>query len=128
MENKENIFIQDDTLYNNPTQTIPKPETNIGVDTKDTIFRNIADEGESSVVLNLSDIESLTQVSQQRDSIYLLMDNMCEDPIISSILKAHVQDSTEYNEQGRIVWCESSDKNVNEMVTFLLDNINVESR
>ena len=128
MEDKENIFIQDDTLYNNPTQTIPKPETNIGVDTKDTVFRNIADEGESSVVLNLSDIESLTQVSQQRDSIYLLMDNMCEDPIISSILKAHVQDSTEYNEQGRIVWCESSDKNVNEMVTFLLDNINVDKQ
>jgi hypothetical protein len=51
---------------------------------------------------------------------------MSEDPTISAALEIYAEDTTEANDQGRIVWCESEDPEVVKFVTYLLDTMNVE--
>ena len=43
INNKENAFVQDDSIYNKQTKAVPKPESNIGVDTDNTVLNKIAD-------------------------------------------------------------------------------------
>jgi hypothetical protein len=33
---------------------------------------------------------------------------MCEDSKISAVLETYAEDATDYNDEGRIVWCEAS--------------------
>ena len=38
---KSTPFVNDSTFYNKPTEAIPTPERNIGIDTKEKMFQNI---------------------------------------------------------------------------------------
>jgi hypothetical protein len=51
---------------------------------------------------------------------------MSEDPTISAALEIYAEDSTETNDEGRVVWCESDDAEIVKFVTFLLDTMNVD--
>ena len=117
--------IDTQSLYNKHIETIPVPEKNIGVDTKDTLLHNVVYAGESSQI-DISQFESFLSVSQKRDEVYQMIDTMAEDSIVASILETYAEDATEYNDQGRIVWAESSDSNIASYVTFLLDTLNVD--
>ena len=55
-----------------------------------------------------------------------MLDTMCQDSTISAVLETYAEDATEYNDQGQIVWVESSDPNVQKYVTYLLDTMNVD--
>ena len=121
-----NIFSSDnDGLYNKKTTTVPKPKPNIGVDTEGKFLDNIIECGLAEK-LDYSEITSFSTASQSRDQIYQLLDTMSEDSIISSILESYAEDATGRNDQGRIVWCESSDSDINNYITFLLDTLNVD--
>ena len=111
-------------IYGKKTKTIPKPEKNIGIDTKNEFFDNIVDAFESST-LDISSLDSFSQVSTSRDNIYSLLDNMCEDSTVSAILETYVEDATEANDQGQIVWVASNDADVVQYITFLLNALNV---
>lgn len=107
-QEKELAIEQDDSIYNNPIKSIPRPEANIGIDTKNTLIQNIVQTVESGYTgqssrLDLSAIESFTNVSQKRDQLYTLLDTMVQDPIMSAILETYSEDSTEYNDNGQIV-------------------------
>lgn len=127
-ENKDSAFVTDDNIYNKKIKSVPKPETSIGIDTKDTVINKVSNITEQGVVgsLDLSSIEGFTRISQRRDQIYSLLDTMAEDPIVSAVLETYAEDATEYNDEGKIVWAESSDANVAKYVTFLLDTMNVD--
>ena len=127
-ENKDSAFVTDDNIYNKKIKSVPKPETNIGIDTKNTVVNKVANITEQGVVgsLDLSSIEGFTRISQSRDQIYSLLDTMAEDPIVAAVLETYAEDATEYNDEGKIVWAESSDANVAKYVTFLLDTMNVD--
>ena len=128
MNDKKSAFVQDDTLYNKPTKAIPKPETNIGVDTKDSIINKIANLENQGIgsVLDVAALENFTHVAQNREQLYALLDAMAEDPTISAALELYAEDSTEYNEQGKVIWAESADANIASYIGFLLDTINVD--
>jgi hypothetical protein len=117
--------VDNSTTYDKPTKAIPKPEKNIGIDTKDTMFQNIIGAGESSQ-LDMSQLESFLNVSQSRDQVYTLLDTMAEDSTIAAILETYAEDATEYNDKGQIVWCESADGNIAKYITFLLNTMNVD--
>jgi hypothetical protein len=55
-----------------------------------------------------------------------MLDTLCQDSTISAVLETYAEDATEYNDEGKIVWCESSDANVAKYITFLLDTMNVD--
>lgn len=125
MENNNSAFVNDDSLYNSKIESIPKPEANIGIDTKEVLFDNIANAGLSSS-LDISALESFTQVSQSRDQMYAMLDTMSQDSMVSAILDTYAEDATEYGDDGRIMWVESSDSDVSKYITYLLDTISVD--
>ena len=126
LNNEENsAFVNDENQYGKKIKTIPKQKPEIGVDTTNNFFDNIINAGLQSK-LDISEIQSFTQASQSRNLIYDLLDTMCEDPTIAAVLETYAEDATEYNDQGQIVWCESSDSDVASYVNYLLDTMNVD--
>lgn len=115
----------DDTVYGKETRAVPKPQKDIGIDVNNTLYQNIIDVGLASKV-DIGAIESFTQVSQNRDQLYSLLDTMSEDSLISAILETYAEDATEYNDRGQIVWVESSDSNIAQFVTYLLDTMRID--
>lgn len=99
----ESAVVKDDGLYNKKIKPEPNPQTlrDAKTDLIQDIVNNI-DTGINSQ-LDLTKIESFTQLSTRRDQLYSLLDEMAADPIISSILETYAEDATEYNEQGKIV-------------------------
>lgn len=125
MENNNSAFVNDDSLYNSKIVSIPKPEANIGIDTKEVLFDNIVNAGLSSS-LDISALESFTQVSQSRDQLYAMLDTMSQDSMVSAILETYAEDATEYGDDGRIMWVESTDGEVSKYITYLLDTVGVD--
>lgn len=117
--------LEDDGVYGKKIETQPMSETNIGVDTDREFFEAIIKANEEGN-LDTSSLQSFTQLSQRRDILYQMLDSMCEDAIIAAIVRNYAEDATEANDQGKIVWAESSDANCAKMVSFLLDTINVD--
>lgn len=122
MGNQNTAFVNDEKVYNSPIVSKPVPEKNIGIDTQEALFDNIVNAGLSSQ-LDISSLESFTQVSQSRDQIYAMLDTMSQDSIVSAVLETYAEDATEYNDNGRVVWAESSDDDVLKYITYLIDTI-----
>ena len=125
IKHKESVYVEDPTLYYKKTRTVAPPETNIGIDIQSQFMDNIVQAGLAST-LDMAKLQSFTQISQNRDTIYQLLDTMAEDPTISAALEIYAEDSTETNEQGKIVWCESAEPDVTRFVTFLLETLNID--
>lgn len=117
--------IDSDNVYGQKTQAVPAPGTNIGIDVDKQFFEDIL-EANKAGDLDMSAIQSFTQLAQTRDQLYTLLDNMAEDSVIAAVLRDYAGDATEMNEDGKIMWVESSDANCAKMVSFLLDTMNVD--
>ena len=119
------VFAQDDRIYNKNIKVQPKPEKEIGVDTKGEFFDSII-EASLDGGITMSQLESFTAVSQRRDQLYTLIDTMCQDSIVAAALETYAEDSTEYNDQQKIVWVTSDDDEVRHYVDYLLSKVNVD--
>ena len=124
-KNQDSVYQESPALYGKEAKPTPKPETEIGIDTKKTLFHNIVNAG-TSYQVDLNSLNSFTSVSQSRDQTLGLIDTMCEDSKISAVLETYAEDTTDYNDEGRIVWCEASDPNIQHYISFLLDSINID--
>lgn len=107
------------------TRVKAPPKQKIGVDLDNTLSKTILDNAQSSLT-DLSALQNFTSVTQTRENIYSIIDSMAEDTTIASVLETYAEDVCEPNDQGQIIWCESSDDNVAKMVTYLLDTMNVD--
>lgn len=123
--NKDGAFVQTDDLYGKKINPVPAPKKEIGIDTEDNFFKEFLYSGESSAV-DISKINSFSQLSQSREVIYQLLDTMAEDPTIASVLEIYAEDATESNDEGRIVWVQSDNSECSKYVTYLLDTMNVD--
>jgi hypothetical protein len=43
-------------------------------------------------------LDGFTSASQNRDSIYSLLDTMCEDAVTAAVVETYAEDATEYND------------------------------
>lgn len=123
--NSSSAFVQATDEYNKKTKAIPKQQASFGIDTNETLFDNIIKAGIASK-LDITELESFSQVSQNRNQIYDLLDSMSEDSTIAAVLETYAEDATEYGDNGKIVWVESSDSDVSNYVTYLLDTMNID--
>lgn len=123
--NEDSVFQNSDDVYNKKINTIPKPEKEIGIDHDKTLLDNIINAGLSNSI-DISSINSFSQTAQTRDSVYQLIDTMCQDPTIAAVLETYSEDATEYNDKGNIVWVESSDADAVKFITYLLNSLNVD--
>ena len=118
------IYLEDPTLYGKQIESMPIPEPSVGIDTKGAFIDHILD-AESTRSMDLSTIESFTQLSNNRELLMELLDTMAEDSIIAAALEIYAEDATERNPQGDIVWCTSSDDETASYVTYLLKALNI---
>lgn len=118
-------FIQDSEKVGTKINAVPVPETEIGVDTANEFFKDVANLGESASI-DISSLNTFTQLSQNRETLYQVLDTMAQDSTVAAILEIYAEDATETNERGEIVWSESSDPNINKYITYLLKSLNVD--
>lgn len=122
---EKNKFIQDSEKVGTKINPVPVPETEIGVDTANEFFKDIANLGDSASI-DISSLNTFTQLSQNRETLYQVLDTMAQDSTVAAILEIYAEDATETNERGEIVWSESSDPNINKYITYLLKSLNVD--
>lgn len=122
---KDTAFQQDDSIYGKSIDVKPVPEKQIGIDLSDSMLDYIID-GVQTSSMDMSALDSFTQVSRSRNDIYETLDYMAQDSTISAILETYAEDATETNDQGKIMWAESSDPNAGKFVSYLLEALNVD--
>ena len=107
---------------------VPKGEVEIGVDLNDEIINKLIDEVDENQYssVDLSALENFVGVAQTREQMYALIDLMAADDRIRAILDTYTEDTIETNENGHIVWAESSDDNVLKFVNYLLASLKVD--
>lgn len=105
-------------------QATPIPEPEIGVDTKDTFQQNVINATQTSS-LDVTKISSFLNVSQTRDNIYSTIDSMSQDSTLAAVLETYAEDSVEPNDKGQLMWCESTNEDINKYVTYLLKSLNI---
>jgi len=101
--------------------------TKLDIDTNKVLVDNIIEAGLSSK-LDISALEHFTSISNARDQVYQLIDTMCQDSSVSSIVRLYSEDVTEMSDSGHIVWAESQDPNISKFVNYLLNTINVDKK
>lgn len=122
---KDTAFVTNDDSLHSTVKAVPVPDKEIGIDLKNTVIDSIVDSVQANKV-DISAIESFTQVSQSRDQIYNVLDDMGNDSTLAAVLETYAEDATEPNDKGSIMWCESDDSNVLKFVTYLLDSLNID--
>lgn len=123
VDNQDELFV--DVNFKNKTKSKPLPDKVKDIDTHNYIYDNII-EAQDNSTLNTAEINNFTSISKSRDTVYGLLDMMGNDPVISSALEIYASDSTEPNDQGRVMWVESDDRNVSGAVEQILDILNVD--
>lgn len=103
-------------------KAVPKPTTSMTDLASLGIASEIATIGQVSKV-DISELNSFTQIAQSRDQLYKALDTMGDDPMVAAILETYAEDATEYNEKGDIVWAVSDDANISKYINFLLQSI-----
>ena len=120
----KDMYQDDSPKLGSKINPIPMPETNIGIDTDDAFYDSIVQSGESAQ-LDITRINAFTQITNNRETLYETLDTMAQDSTVSAVLETYAEDATEANDQGDIVWAESSDDKILKYVSFLLDSLNV---
>ena len=99
--------------------------TKLDIDTNKVLLDNIIEAGLQSK-LDIGELERFTSISNNRDQVYQLIDTMCQDSTVSSIVRTYTEDVCETGDNGHIVWCESSDPKISMFVNYLLNTMNVD--
>ena len=106
-------------------QAVPRPEPQIGADTKNTLVSDLLDASLSNAV-DINSLQTFSSVARTRESVYQVIDTMCQDSTIQSILETYTEDVTQPNENGAIVWVDSADTRVSKYVSFLIDSLGID--
>lgn len=127
MENETDAIKQEDNLYGSGINAQPMPKPDIGADTDNHFLNAVADAGINST-LDLTSIDKFTQVGQRRDQMYTQIDSLCQDSTMAAVLEAYAEDTTEYNQDGRIVWATSNtgDPEASKYINYLLKTLQVD--
>ena len=125
LNDDDSVFLDDPDLYGKKIEPVPAPSKNIGIDV-DGEFYDALIQGVKNNIVDISKLESFTQVSQNREVLYEVLDGMAEDTTIAAALEIYAEDATELSENGRIVWATSNDPDVTKYITYLLDVLNVD--
>ena len=112
-------------IGNQAKPTVLDSTTKLDIDTNKVLLDNIIDAGLNST-LDTAAIENFTSISNSRDQIYQLIDTMCQDSAVSSIIRTYTEDVCEPADTGHVVWCESQDPQISKFVNYLLNVINVD--
>lgn len=99
--------------------------TKLDIDTNKVLIDNIIEAGISNQ-LDITALEHFTSVSNVRDQVYQLIDTMCQDSTVASVVRTYTEEVCETADNGHIIWCESDKPEISQFVNYLLNVINVD--
>lgn len=127
-EEKEYSQVPKSPLIGNQAKPVVLDSTTkLDIDTTKSLVDNIIEAGLSHT-LDTSALENFTSISNARDQIYQLIDTMCQDSTVSSIVRTYSEDVCETGDNGHIIWCESQNPDISKFVNYLLNVINVDKK
>lgn len=118
------LYDSDNPEMGKQLKATPKPVKNIGMDLNNEFYSNIVN-GVKASNIDIAKIQSFTQASQTRETIYQLLDTMAEDSSIAAILETYAEDATEADDRGNVVWVESDNDDIVKYITYLLNSIQI---
>lgn len=118
------LYDSDNPEMGKQLKATPKPAKNIGMDLNNEFYSNIIN-GVKASSIDIAKIQSFTQASQTRETIYQLLDTMAEDSSIAAILETYAEDATEADDRGNVVWVESDNDDIVKYITYLLNSIQI---
>ena len=124
IQDEQSAFVPDDNIMGKTPKVEPVPEKQIGIDTDDKFYKNIIQAGINNQ-LDMSALDSFLTTARSRDQVYSLIDDMSEDSTIAAVLETYAEDATEVNENGDIMWADSSDPDVAKFVNYLIKAMRV---
>ena len=115
-------IVNDKKVYDNPIKSVPVPEPEIGIDSKNSVTQQIL-KSDDTTPLNTTLLNSFLDVSRSRDIQYDIIDQMCQDSIPSAILESFSEDATTTNENKESIWCVADDPKIAKTVQFIIDSL-----
>lgn len=125
MENTQSKKTKSPLVGSQTQPTTLDSTTKIDIDITKALIDDII-EGGINGGLDTSAIESFTSLSNSREQIYQVIDNMAADSSVASVLKIIAEEATEMNDQGHIIWCESQDPKISLFINYLLNVMNAD--
>lgn len=75
----------------------------------------------NTLVGNLADLQEFRELSSDAETRYRIYDEMETDSVISSALDMYADDATQYDIEGRVIWAESEDSDIEAFANRLID-------
>lgn len=113
-------------IYGKKTDPTPKPQPEFGIDNNQSIYDNIISSQGKNGGIDINALQGFTSTAQSRDEVYTLIDSMCKDSVVASVLETYAEDATETNDLGQVVWVEAEDPTIAAYVEYLLDTMGVD--
>lgn len=108
-------------------KVVARPESQIGIDTNNQFIDDIIGAAQIGT-LDVSSIDALSNSSQSRERTYELLDAMAQDDVISAVLETYAEDAIQTNDKSESIWIESSNSNVLNYTSWLLDSLNIQKQ
>jgi hypothetical protein len=89
-------------IGNQAKPTVLVSTTKLDIDTNKVLIDDIIAAGLNSQ-LDVAALERFTSISNSRDQIYQLIDTMCQDSAVSSIVRTYTEDVCETADDGHII-------------------------
>lgn len=108
-----------------PFKVVPAQPQNIGVSDNDIIDMLGEDESLQKLI-DSSILSTFRDIGDKREFQYRMYDEMAKDVLISSALDLYADDATEYADDGRVIWGESTDANVSKTVNEIISSLKLD--
>ena len=110
-------------------RTLPRPdvEDQIPIAKKgNTLSDMLQNDISVTSVLSMAELDTFRTLSRNRESLYKTFDEMMQDSVVSTVIEIYADEACQYNEDGKIIWAESDDKDVSKYVNDLLEKLRIE--
>ena len=96
-------------------RVVPKPDASdvtAFTDEKNSMTKKIDEAVEAGKRIDLSDLMNITTLKGTRNSKYKIFEEMVADGRIGAAVEMYANDTVQYNPEGKIIWVEASDADV----------------
>lgn len=93
---------------------------------RDSVSSKINDAIDSGKRVDLSDFLKTITLKGNRNEKYAAFEEMATDGRIGAALEMYANDTVQYNQEGKVVWVESSDSEVAKYCNKLIEDLNIE--
>ena len=102
----------------------PSDKTTISND-QNTLGQKINDAIDAGKRVDLSQLLNITTLKGDRNTKYSIFEEMVADGRIGAAIEMYANDTVQYNQEGKVIWVESTDSDVAKYANNLLEDLNI---